>query len=375
MKEIHLGQILAEHRRRRGITQDELAEHLGVSKTAVSKWETASTYPDITLLPRLAAFFHITIDELMDYRPQMTKPEIRRLYKNLAQDFSTRPFDEVISRCREIVREYFSCPELLFQIACLYVNHCSLAGSLEKGSAVLEEAMTLCAEVREQSGGALGAQAVNMEAFCLLRLDRVQEALELLKNSVPLRMAPEPLLAEAYQMTGNLQEARRVLQAGMYQIMLELLNLQLSYLGLCQEDALDETVRRISSLEKSFRLEALHPGMLLTAHIGIAQEYARRGDREQALNFLERYQKLAVSDIYPLALRGDSYFNLLDGWLEENMTLGGSLPREESAVRKSVQEAPAAVPAFSCLREDPRFQEILRRLKDGKPDSKNGSSL
>ena len=40
MKEIHLGRILAENRRRKGITQDELAEFVGVSKAAVSKWET-----------------------------------------------------------------------------------------------------------------------------------------------------------------------------------------------------------------------------------------------------------------------------------------------------------------------------------------------
>lgn len=40
MKEINLGRVLAENRRRRGITQDQLAEHLGVSKAAVSKWET-----------------------------------------------------------------------------------------------------------------------------------------------------------------------------------------------------------------------------------------------------------------------------------------------------------------------------------------------
>ena len=40
MREIHLERILAEQRRSRGITQDELAEFLGVSKAAVSKWET-----------------------------------------------------------------------------------------------------------------------------------------------------------------------------------------------------------------------------------------------------------------------------------------------------------------------------------------------
>ena len=40
MKEIHLGQVLIENRRQRAITQEELARFLGVSKAAVSKWET-----------------------------------------------------------------------------------------------------------------------------------------------------------------------------------------------------------------------------------------------------------------------------------------------------------------------------------------------
>ena len=55
MKEIHLGPILTENRRKVGITQEDLARFLGVSKAAVSKWETGSAYPDILMLPRLAS--------------------------------------------------------------------------------------------------------------------------------------------------------------------------------------------------------------------------------------------------------------------------------------------------------------------------------
>lgn len=40
MKELNLGRILLEHRHKRGITQEDLASYLGVSKAAVSKWET-----------------------------------------------------------------------------------------------------------------------------------------------------------------------------------------------------------------------------------------------------------------------------------------------------------------------------------------------
>ena len=366
MREINIGQVLVEHRRKRGVTQEELAEHIGVSKTAVSKWETATTYPDIALLPRLAAFFHITIDQLMGYRPQMEKEEIRKLHQSLTQEFGSAPFSEVMDRCREIAKRYFACPELLFQLACLYVNHCALAGELSRSLAVIEEAMALFIRVKEESSdGFLVSQAVNMEGFCLLRLGRTQEAVQLLKETVSLHMAPECLLAEAYQMAGNQKEARRTLQAGMYQTVLEVMNLMLSYLAMCQEspEAFAETARRIQALEACFRLNALHPGFMLSVYLSLAQGYMAQGQEERALDMLEQYKGLALSDIDLLRLHGDDYFTLLDGWLEENLTLGRNLPRHETAIRKSVLDSLAGLPAFAGLKKNPRFQEILRKIE------------
>ncbi len=64
----HLNQIIAQkliyYRKQRQFTQEELAEQLGVTFQAVSKWETARSAPDITLLPILADIFGCTIDEL-----------------------------------------------------------------------------------------------------------------------------------------------------------------------------------------------------------------------------------------------------------------------------------------------------------------------
>ena len=60
-----LGSRITELRRAKGITQDQLAEHMGVSSQAVSKWENDLSCPDITLLPRLADYFGISIDKLL----------------------------------------------------------------------------------------------------------------------------------------------------------------------------------------------------------------------------------------------------------------------------------------------------------------------
>ena len=52
-------------RRRRGLTQEELAEQLYVSRTAVSKWESGRGYPSIDSLKAISGFFGVTIDSLL----------------------------------------------------------------------------------------------------------------------------------------------------------------------------------------------------------------------------------------------------------------------------------------------------------------------
>ena len=60
-----LGKRIAANRKRLGITQDRLAEQLGVTPQAVSKWENDQSCPDIAMLPRLAAIFGISVDALL----------------------------------------------------------------------------------------------------------------------------------------------------------------------------------------------------------------------------------------------------------------------------------------------------------------------
>lgn len=64
-----LGKRILYHRKRLGLTQDQLAAKMGVTAQAVSKWEHDLSCPDVTALPRLAELFGITTDELLGTRP------------------------------------------------------------------------------------------------------------------------------------------------------------------------------------------------------------------------------------------------------------------------------------------------------------------
>ncbi len=65
-----LGKRIVQHRKRLGLTQDQLAEKLGVTAQAVSKWENDQSCPDISMLPKLAEIFGITTDALLGTAPQ-----------------------------------------------------------------------------------------------------------------------------------------------------------------------------------------------------------------------------------------------------------------------------------------------------------------
>ena len=72
MKYQTLGTMIAALRKEKGMTQLELAEKMGVTDKAVSKWERDLSCPDVNTIPRLAELFGISVDELMQVK---TAPE------------------------------------------------------------------------------------------------------------------------------------------------------------------------------------------------------------------------------------------------------------------------------------------------------------
>ena len=89
-----IGTTIARLRREHNMKQDELAEMLDVTPQAVSKWENGASMPDISLLPKLAKIFGVTIDELFgaDTAP---KPDVQMLPVE-----KRKSFDEMILRIR-----------------------------------------------------------------------------------------------------------------------------------------------------------------------------------------------------------------------------------------------------------------------------------
>ena len=64
---IRLGENIKENRKRLNLTQEKLAEALGVTVGAVHKWESGISAPELSMLIKIAAFFEISVDVLLGY--------------------------------------------------------------------------------------------------------------------------------------------------------------------------------------------------------------------------------------------------------------------------------------------------------------------
>lgn len=82
---LQLGEKIRSLRKGKNISQEVLAQYLGVSFQAVSKWENGDTMPDVTLIPAIASFFEVSTDELFDFNLMEQEKKVMEICARAAQ--------------------------------------------------------------------------------------------------------------------------------------------------------------------------------------------------------------------------------------------------------------------------------------------------
>lgn len=82
-----IAEIIRNKRREKNVTQDELAQALGVTFQSVSRWENGVAYPDIELIPKIALFFGITTDELLGANEEARRAEQEKRWHEVFNAF------------------------------------------------------------------------------------------------------------------------------------------------------------------------------------------------------------------------------------------------------------------------------------------------
>ena len=111
-----IGEVIRRNRKEKQMTQEELAGLLGVTASAVNKWENGSSYPDISLLAPIARTFAITTDELLSYKGELTQQEIARIVGELSDIMMRGGYDELLAEAKQRLQEYPNCDSLALNV-------------------------------------------------------------------------------------------------------------------------------------------------------------------------------------------------------------------------------------------------------------------
>ena len=85
---MNIGSVIKKYRKEIGITQEEMANRLGVTTPAVNKWENGNSNPDIGLLSPIARLLNISLDTRLSFHEKLTDAEIEKIIRKMDRMFS-----------------------------------------------------------------------------------------------------------------------------------------------------------------------------------------------------------------------------------------------------------------------------------------------
>ena len=112
-----IGAIIKQLRQEQDVTQEQLAEALGITSRAVSQWETDRTAPDISQLPALANYFDVTTDHLLGVDIKRKEEEIGKIIKQVQKFQEQGDHESSVRYLREQIKIYPNAPDLLTDLA------------------------------------------------------------------------------------------------------------------------------------------------------------------------------------------------------------------------------------------------------------------
>lgn len=367
---LNMAENIVRFRHEKKITQEQLASFLGVTKAAVSKWETRQSTPDIMLLPRLAAFFDVTVDELIGYEPQLSKEQIQKLYQEFAAEFAEKPFEQVMERTRDYVKRYYSCYPFLFQICVLWLNHYMLVEDQDKHRETLLSILDLSGHIKKNCRDVeICNDSIVLQALVNLQLKRAQEAVDALEEmSKPYSMSRQKgsILTQAYMMLGLMDKADSFIQVSMYHNILSLMDSAAKYIAIHINNVSvsEQTIDRIEQVISVYNLASLHPNNTALFEYQAALFYLTHGDKQKALIHSEKYvsclERLFSHE--QVFLYGDDYFNKLEEWFEQ-LGNGSHAPRNKKVVLEDIRQS-FDNPAFDILEEEVKYESLKKKIKE-----------
>lgn len=113
---MQIGEVIRKYRKEKNMTQEEMANRLGVTAPAVNKWEKGTSMPDIMLLAPIARLLDISVDELLSFQEELTDQEINELVKEVSERLKSEDYETVFKCAKKQMEKFPNCEHLLLSM-------------------------------------------------------------------------------------------------------------------------------------------------------------------------------------------------------------------------------------------------------------------
>lgn len=123
-----LNQLIRQYRKEQNLTQEQLANYLGVTAPAVNKWENGNSYPDIMLLAPLARILKTDVNTLLAFDEELSEQELNQIILDLNADLTQKNYEQAFQKGEALTLKYSSCDSLIFSVASLLFGYLGILG-------------------------------------------------------------------------------------------------------------------------------------------------------------------------------------------------------------------------------------------------------
>lgn len=360
---LQISETLKYLRKEKGITQEELAEALGVSSQSVSRWESGTCYPDIELIPEISGFFAVTADKLLGTD--------RLIEKNKVDGYLSR-YQEAVSHgdinlCIQIARggvsefpnNYILLNKLMYALFLAGDEDGNIPGwkeNMQKYDAEItalgERIMKYCPQQD------IRLEATARLAFHHCEMGRMKQGRAIYETLPPQQFCLESQIwwaldeNEKLPFTRNLiRQSYNSLKSGLYNIIYE---------RLLPDEDLVLISEKITALNEIIRDEdAAHPRHYLAQSLCMsARIYARLGRADDALHQLQ--DAACNADAFDHRPKEGKAYSLLLG--ETNWKRTDFESADNRSCREIMRCKWMAHPDFDSLRNTAAFGQIIQKL-------------
>ena len=341
-----LGKRIAALRRKRGWTQEKLAQQLGVSAAAVSKWETGAAYPDIALLCPLARALGSSVDSLLAFEEKMSAEQLAACTERFVGFVRQDDREAAHAYMKGLLREYPADCDLKLNAA-EWVAVLQMTFPEDEGMSGQRKALY---EAVYASGNAAQRQlAANALASIAIQEDRTEDARRYLEETEGRTEDAALLRIQLEQKTGENDKALEEIQKQLYRAVSQALQM-LMMLMQTKEDA-----REALEIAKIYRrVEAIFAvGGGMSAGL-LMQQYMVMGGKKEALACLtQMVDALVGKPMTPNPLLFNPTFKPKADWRDAGREL-------RTALLRGLKEDET----LSSLRGEKEYEDAVARLEE-----------